>query len=88
MHTKLCTLKCSHITLIIGFRIGPPKMLRRFRIGHPKMHTQFSIGPPKMHRRFHIAPPPVSLNLLPQEFHIRGILLTIAMKEKQQQKAI
>ena len=49
-------------------------MLRRFRI-----------GPPKMHRRFRIGLLQVSLNLLPQEFHSRGVLLTIAiMKEKQQ----
>ena len=67
------------------FRIGPPKMHRRFRIGLPKIHRRFRIGPPKMHRRFRIGPPQVSHNLLPQEFHSRGILLTIAiMKEKQQ----
>ena len=37
-----------------------------------------------VHRRFRIGPPQVSLNLLPPEFHRRGILLTIAnMKEKQ-----
>ena len=60
-------------------------MHRRFRIGLPKMHRRFRNGPPKMHRRFCIGLPQVSLNLLPQEFHSRGNLLTIAvMKEKQQ----
>ena len=57
----------------------------RFRIGLPKMHGRFRIGLPKVHGRFRIVPPQVSLNLLPLEFHSRGILLTIAiMKEKQQ----
>ena len=37
-----------------------------------------------MHRRFCIGPPEVSLHLLTQKFHRRGILLIIAfMKEKQ-----
>jgi len=48
-------------------------------------HRRFRIGLPKIHRRFRIGPPHVFLNLLPQEFHRWGILLTIAiMKEKQQ----
>ena len=57
----------------------------RFRIGLPKMHGRFRIGLPKVHGRFRIVPPQGSLNLLPLEFHSRGILLTMAiMKEKQQ----
>ena len=67
---------------LIGFRIGPPKMHRRFRISLPKMHRRFRIGPPKMHRRFRIGPPEVSLNLLPQEFLNREILLTTAIMKK------
>ena len=61
-------------------------MHRGFRIGLPKIHRQFRTVPPKMHRRlFRIGPPQVFLNLLPPEFHRRGILLTFAiMKEKQQ----
>ena len=75
----------SYILFIIGFRIDPPKMHREFRIGLHKIHGWFRIGPPKIHRRFRIGPPQVSLNLLPPEFHRRGIMLTIAnMTEKQQ----
>ena len=49
------------------------------------MQRRFRIGPPKIQRRCRIGPPKVSLNFLQQEFHSRGILLTIAiMKEKQQ----
>ena len=67
------------------FGIGPPKTHRRFRIGPPKMNRQFHIGPPKTLRQFRVGPPKVSLNLLPQEFHRQGILLTIAiLKEKKQ----
>ena len=54
------------------------------RIGLPKMHGRFRIGLSKVHGQFRNVPPQVSLNLLPLEFHIRGILSTIAiMKEKQ-----
>ena len=74
-----------YILFVIGFHIGPPKIRRQFCIGLPKIHRQFCISPPKMHRRFCIGPPQVSLNLLPQEFHRRKILLTITiMKDKPQ----
>ena len=59
------------------------------RIGLPKMHGRFRIGLSKVHGQFRNVPPQVSLNLLPLEFHIRGILSTIAiMKEKQHKKTI
>ena len=76
-----------YILFLIGFYIGPPKIHSWFRIGLPKIHRWFCIGPPpNMQRRFLIGPPQVYLNLLPLEFHRRGVLLTIAniMKEKQQ----
>ena len=68
-----------YIQFLIGFRIGPPKIHKRIRIGLPKIHRRFRIGPPKMHRQFRIGPLQVSLNLLPPEFHGRGILLTSAI---------
>ena len=58
----------------------------QFRIRLPKKHGRFCIDPPKMHRQFSIGPPQVSLNLLPQEFHSRGTLLTITIMKENQQK--
>ena len=74
-----------YILFQIGFQIVSPKMHKQFRIGLHKIHRRFRTGPPKINRPFCIGPPQVSLNLLPPEFHRRGILLIIAiMKEKQQ----
>jgi hypothetical protein len=59
------------ILILIGFRIGPPKIHKLFRIGLPKIHRRFRIGPPKIHRLFRIGLPQVTLNLLLPEFHSR-----------------
>ena len=62
------------IKFLIGFRIGPPKIHGPFRIGLPKMHRRFCIGPPKTHIQFRIGPPQVSLDIIPKDFYIRGIM--------------
>ena len=65
-------------------RISLLKMHGRFRIGLPEVHGRFRIDPPKWYMVLYGPTSGFPLNLLPLEFHSRGILLTIAiMHEKQ-----